>query len=96
MRTKGKVYRMYATITPKRDPVLSPHRGNNPEQLLRHREFALAFDAFLETPALLTDRKYLLTGMRISTKMYFLIFQITQLLLGSLLLSLGHGFRGLR
>ena len=64
--------------------------------VLRHREFTLAFDAFLETPVLLTGRKYLLTGMRISMKMYFLIFQIRQLLLGSPLLSLGHGFRGLR
>lgn len=39
---------------------LSPHRARNLKQLLRHREFTLAFDAFLEIPALLT-------GMRIST-----------------------------
>ena len=40
--------------------LLSPHRARNLKQLLRHREFTLAFDAFLEIPALLT-------GMRIST-----------------------------
>jgi len=39
---------------------LSPHRARNLKQLLRHREFTVAFDAFLEIPALLT-------GMRIST-----------------------------
>ena len=40
--------------------LLSPHRASNLKQLFRHREFTLAFDAFLEIPALLT-------GMRIST-----------------------------
>ena len=40
--------------------LLSPHRARNLKQLFRHREFTLAFDAFLEIPALLT-------GMRIST-----------------------------
>jgi len=39
---------------------LSPHRARNLKQLFRYREFTLAFDAFLEIPALLVR-------MRIST-----------------------------
>ncbi|KAL2036374.1 hypothetical protein N7G274_010907 [Stereocaulon virgatum] len=64
----GEVYREIRKYQSQKQPslemqwwtLLSHHRARNLKQLLRHREFTLAFDAFLEIPALLT-------GMRIST-----------------------------
>ncbi|KAL2043405.1 hypothetical protein N7G274_003711 [Stereocaulon virgatum] len=64
----GEVYREIRKYQSQKQPnlemqwwtLLSHHRARNLKQLLRHREFTFAFDAFLEIPALLT-------GMRIST-----------------------------
>ena len=39
---------------------MSPHKASNLRQLLKYNEYTLAFDSFLELPALLI-------GMRIST-----------------------------
>ena len=39
---------------------ISPHKASNLRQLLKHNDYTLAFDSFLELPALLT-------GLRMST-----------------------------